>query len=59
MYSYIAWQYYSNMNGQDNSITGEKHNAEFEKQCLLAMDRDLVSNTPDTTSEIFERNGWA
>lgn len=56
--AYIASKVYSGMNGQENIATGQTYMNEFEGHCALITDRDLVNNTPATTSEIFTLNGW-
>lgn len=56
--SYVAGKTYSHMNGQDNSAKGQEYMAKYEMHCNLVVDRDLVNNTPATTSEIFTLNGW-
>lgn len=56
--NYIAGQVYSHMNGPENSEKGAEYMNKYENQCQLVVDRDLVNNTPATTSEIFKRNGW-
>lgn len=55
---YIAGEIFSNMTGPENSAKGQEFRGKYEDQCALVVDRDLVNNTPDTTSEIFTRNGW-
>jgi len=56
--AFVAGKVYSHMNGEENSAKGQEYKGKYEEQCQLVVDRDLVNNTPDTTSEIFKRNGW-
>ncbi len=58
LYSYIAYQVYSDMNGQENSAKGQEHLAHYESVCREVEEKDLVSQTVSTTNTLFEERGF-
>jgi len=58
MISYVAGQVYSHMNGVDNSNKGTEYMSKYERECQMVIDRDLVNNTPTTSSNVFQSRGW-
>lgn len=56
--NYIAYKVYSDMNGQENIIKGDRNLAAYEAICLDAEARDLVNQTFQTSHQKLEQRGF-
>lgn len=56
--SFVASEFYSHMNGQENSAKGQEHYLKYEMLCQQAVDNDLVSSAVSSTNTNFEKRGW-
>ncbi len=56
--AYIAYQVYSNMNGQENAAKAVEHMARYEMICQNTIDQDLVGSSISETNTKFYERGW-
>lgn len=56
--SYVAYQVYSHMNGEQTTVKAAEYLATYESQCQEIIDKDLVSTSYSATNSRFNRNGW-
>lgn len=56
--AYVASKVYSDMNGQENKITGQEHLAYYEAICADLETKDLINTTHHTTHQKLERRGF-
>lgn len=56
--SYIAYKVFSAIGTQESTAKAQEHLGNYEAQCQLATDRDLVNTSVSTTNSRFEKRGW-
>lgn len=56
--SYIAYKIYTNIGTQDATAKAQEHLGNYEAQCQLATEKDLVNTSVSETNTRFEKRGW-
>jgi len=56
--AFIAHKNFIHMNGQDNTLLGQRYMSDFEGMCQDIEARDLVNNTTSTSHSKLERRGF-
>lgn len=56
--NFIASEYYSHLNGQENTLKGQEFFAKFDAACIEIEDNDLANETFSTTNEKFYKRGF-
>lgn len=56
--SYIAYKVFSAIGTQESTAKAQEHLGNYEAQCGLATDKDLVNTSVSETNTRFEKRGW-
>lgn len=56
--NYIASEYYSHLNGQENTLKGQEFFAKFDASCIEIEENDLTNETYSATSVKFYERGF-
>lgn len=56
--SYVAYKVFSAIGTQEATAKAQEHLGNYEAQCVLATEKDLVNTSVSETNTRFEKRGW-